>query len=68
MTLVNNVKASSIKFVKTILLIMRRILLSLAFIVVAIVSVSAKEVVAPIDTSDFSGPGIGWGGDGTDNG
>lgn len=30
--------------------------------VVAIVSASAKEVVAPIDTSDFSGPGIGWGG------
>ena len=41
---------------------MRRILLSLAFMVVAIVSASAKEVVAPIDTSDFSGPSIGWGG------
>lgn len=34
----------------------------MAFVVVAVASASAKVAVAPIDTSDFSDPFIGWGG------
>lgn len=41
---------------------MKRIVLSLAFVFAAIALAEAKECVAPIDTSDFSDPGIGWGG------